>query len=424
MTSTTPDGVADVAGGGAADVAIVGAGPSGAWSACLLARRGARVLLFDPSHPREKPCGGGVTGRALSLVAGSVPLERLASVRIEGATFVDSVDTAPRSARVALHAPPGRDALLVASRAAFDGLLLDAACAAGATLVPMRVADVSGENGGFRIDAINATGATGALGVNVGRAHHARFHARFLIGADGANSLVRRRLGHAFTRAQLSIATGFFAHGVTSTDIVIDMVTDPPGYIWSFPRPDHLAIGICAQADAGATAGALRARTARWIDATGIARGARLTPYSWPIPSLSSREFETLEAGGPGWLLTGDAAGLVDPITREGIYFALLSGQFAADAISAGSPRPDLDYAARLGADALPELACAARLKHRFFQPRFNGLLLHALDRSAKIRRVMADLVAGEQSYRGLKWRLLRTFEIGLGWQARQALRD
>ena len=202
------------------------------------------------------------------------------------------------------------------------------------------------------------------------------------------------------------------------------MVTDPPGYIWSFPRPDHLAIGICAQADAGSTAEALRTRTARWIEETGIARGARLTPYSWPIPSLSSREFGTLEVGGPGWVLAGDAAGLVDPITREGIFFALLSGQFAAEAVSSGVSHPDRDYAARLRADVLPELACAARFKHRFFQPRFNGLLLHALDRSAKIRSVMADLVAGAQSYRGLKWRLVRTFELGLGWEARQALRD
>ncbi len=417
MTSTTPRGATSVAPGGAADVAIVGAGPSGAWSAYLLARRGARVLLFDPSHPREKPCGGGVTARAISLVAGSVPLEGLASVRIEGATFLDNVSGAVsrRSARVPVRSAPGRDALLVASREAFDGLLLDAARAAGATLVPARVADVARENGGFRIDAIHATDGTD------GRAQH---FARFLIGADGANSLVRRRMSRAFTREQLSIATGFFAHGATSTDIVIDMVTDPPGYIWSFPRPDHLAIGICAQADAGATAGALRDRTAAWIDATGIARGARLTPYSWPIPSLSSPEFDALEAGGPGWLLTGDAAGLVDPITREGIYFALLSGQFAADALVAGGPRPDRDYAARLGADVLPELACAARFKRRFFQPRFNSQLLHALGRSAKIRSVMADLVAGEQSYRGLKWRLLRTLEIGLGWQAWQALRD
>ena len=96
-----------------------------------------------------------------------------------------------------------------------------------------------------------------------------------MIGADGANSLVRRRVATAFRRDQLSIATGFFAHGVTSDEIVIELTADPPGYIWSFPRPAHLAIGICAQADAGISAGALRARTAAWIDATRHRRRAR-----------------------------------------------------------------------------------------------------------------------------------------------------
>src|SRR5262249_43092536 len=173
-----------------------------------------------------------------------------------------------------------------------------------------------------------------------------RRRAGFLIGADGANSLVRRRVAPAFRRDQLSIATGFFARGMTSDEIVVELTADPPGYIWSFPRPDHLAIGICAQADAGLTAGTLRARTADWIRATGIARGARLEPYSWPIPSLSAGDFDTLAVSGSRWALAGDAAGLVDPITREGIYFALASGQWIAEAVAGGNG--ERDYAAPL----------------------------------------------------------------------------
>jgi flavin-dependent dehydrogenase len=82
--------------------------------------------------------------------------------------------------------------------------------------------------------------------------------AAFVIGADGANSLVRRRVSQAFRRDQLSIATGYFARGVTSDEIVLELLSDPPGYIWSFPRPDHLAIGVCGQADAGVTVGQSR----------------------------------------------------------------------------------------------------------------------------------------------------------------------
>ena len=70
------------------DVAVVGAGPAGAWAAHVLARHGARVALIDPSHPREKPCGGGVTGRALALVADAVEIDCLPARRIRSARFV------------------------------------------------------------------------------------------------------------------------------------------------------------------------------------------------------------------------------------------------------------------------------------------------------------------------------------------------
>src|ERR1700688_1995925 len=102
------------------DVAIVGAGPSGARAAYCLAERGARVSIFDPSHPREKPCGGGVTGRALALVADAVSAADCPATVIRSARFIDS--RRRQSAIVPLEdRGPGADsALLVASRAAFD----------------------------------------------------------------------------------------------------------------------------------------------------------------------------------------------------------------------------------------------------------------------------------------------------------------
>src|ERR1700741_1563557 len=74
------------------DVAIIGAGPSGSWLAYLLACRGARVALVDRSHPREKPCGGGVTGRALSLVRDAIGTSDLPAVTIREARFVRSAE--------------------------------------------------------------------------------------------------------------------------------------------------------------------------------------------------------------------------------------------------------------------------------------------------------------------------------------------
>ena len=394
------------AGGDVRDVAIVGAGPAGARAAYVLARRGVRVTIFDGSHPREKPCGGGVTGRALALVADAVDPAAFPRTVIRSARFTQSlspeVGVKGRSFRSELKVgvPLAPDALVVASRASFDAALLTAAEAAGAALVRSRVADVT-------IDPAGVTLATAD-----GRSHRASF----VVGADGANSLVRRRIATAFRRDQLSIAAGFFAHGVTSDEIVIEITPDPPGYIWSFPRPGHLAVGMCAQADAGIGAAALRARTAAWIAATRIADGATLEPYAWPIPSLTAGDFEALELAGPRWALVGDAAGLVDPITREGIFFALASARWIADALMLDDPAPR--YTAQVRDEAISELARAARLKAAFFRPAFTTLMMRALMESSAIRSVMADLVAGRQGYASLKWRLLKTFEVGLAWRA------
>jgi geranylgeranyl reductase family protein len=375
-----------------ADVVIVGAGPAGSLAAFRLARAGARVALIDGSHPREKPCGGGVTGRALALVADVVDAAGLPSRRIRSARFVDT----PTGRSVAV--PLEGDALIVASRAEFDGRLLDAARHACADLVAARALDVTRESGTFVV-----------------RTSAGRVTAPLLIGADGANSLVRRRLARPFARAELSIATGFFAHGVTSDEVVIELAADPPGYLWSFPRPGHLAVGICAQADQGATAGDLRLRTARWIRELGLANGERLSPYSWPIPSLSATAFGSLTVSGPGWFLTGDAAGLVDPITREGIYFALRSGELAARAALSGVSHTS--YRERIHDEIATDLALAARYRAGFFHPRFTRLFIDALRGSTGIRDVMADMVAGRRAYSTLKWSLIRTFEFGLVWR-------
>jgi geranylgeranyl reductase family protein len=369
------------------DVAIVGGGPAGAWTAYQLARHGARVAVLDGSHPREKPCGGGVTGRALRMVHEAIADRALPEVAIEAASFAHD----GRSARCELRPRDGRGRLIVTARRNFDAALLESARAAGARHIPERAVDVRAEGGGWIV-------ATRSQDIG----------AEWIVAADGATSLVRRRVARPFARRDLSIAGGYFVHGATARDVDVELLNDPPGYLWSFPRADHLAVGVCAQADE-TTAARLQARAAAWISAH-VGGDVTLERYSWPIPSLTPDALRRERPSGRGWLLVGDAAGLVDPITREGIYFALCSAEHAAASLlGGGDPAPN--YAERLRASVYPELARAAKLKARFFRPPFMALLIRALTRSGAIRDVMADLVAGEQTYFGLRRRLLRTFE-------------
>src|SRR5262249_13536995 len=157
-----------------------------------LARAGAHVTIVDDSHPREKPCGGGVTGRALAVVQDAVDTSALQATRIRRARFTSS------GADGVVDLDAG--ALVVTDRATFDAALVDAARRAGASLVSARLVDVATDASGARLTT-RAGGRTGTLSAD------------FVIGADGAAGLVRRRLSAPFTRDQISIATGFFARG-------------------------------------------------------------------------------------------------------------------------------------------------------------------------------------------------------------------
>jgi geranylgeranyl reductase family protein len=377
-------------------IAIIGAGPAGAMAAVRLARAGASVTLFDPSHPREKPCGGGLTGRALGLVRDVIDFRSLPAVVVDAA-IVEGPDRPARVALINRGVTPD-SSLLILSRAVFDRALADAAVAAGARLVPETALDVARHGAHMNV-----------------RTDRGDYQFGQVLGADGANSLVRKKLARPFARADLSVAAGYFVHGPTASSIAIKTTREQPGYLWSFPRTDHLAVGICAPAACHAASPELRLQSAAWIRQHGLDHRARLTPYAWPIPSIGHQARREVALGGPGWMLVGDAAGLVDPLTREGIYYALLSGQWAADALVAGaSAAAPATYADRVLTEVQPELARASRLSQLFFAPDFSSLLVGALAESETIRDVFVDLVGGMQPYRGLGRRLLATRQWAL----------
>jgi flavin-dependent dehydrogenase len=178
------------------EVIVIGAGPSGSVAALEMSRMGARVALVDGSHPREKACGGGVTGRALELLANSPGFAGFGGRSIRTVRF----EAGRKSSLVEL--PQGY--LDVFSRETFDAALVDGAQAAGAVLIRDR--------------ALAFTRTDGTWTASVGGK---TLTAPWLIGADGAAGAVRKKVTRPFTRGQLSIAAGSYVDGSDISEIVI-----------------------------------------------------------------------------------------------------------------------------------------------------------------------------------------------------------
>lgn len=363
-------------------IAIVGGGPAGAFAGELLAAGGRRVLLFDEKLTWEKPCGGGLTHKTLQ----QYPF--LGQARAES-KFIEHCElVSPSGRRVHFHL---RYPLAIFSRFALNGLLLDRARQAGVELRKERVTRISGASGKWSL-----TTPTG------------EYRASRLVLAAGARNPFRAQFLSRFAPDDLMVTAGYFIPGRSSL-VQIQFLQGITGYIWVFPRPDHLSAGIAAKMGETSTA-ALRCTLERWLANNGYSlEGARF--YSHILPALRAQALETAEVCGDGWAMIGDSAGLVDPITGEGLYYALRSAELCAEAVLAGEPA---QYQARLEEEILPELRLAARVSHRFYTGQLFGesvleRMVALTQQSGNIRNLMSDLVAGIQGYRDLRSRLYRT---------------
>jgi flavin-dependent dehydrogenase len=357
-------------------VAVVGAGPAGSLLAWRLATDGASATVFDASHPREKPCGGGLTAKALRLLPPAPPADPLPARTVARCRFESGLGD---QLDMALPRP-----VAIGARREIDAWLLRRALEAGASHAAERVTHVE---------------RTGALRTAAGRDE--RFD--LIVGADGAGSLVRRTFLGPTPPARLTMAAGWFAPG--TADMTVRFVPGLAGYLWLFPRPDHVGVGICAPLQSQPT----RDLIARLRDAVARSYPAlfdeEARPYAHTIPSPSADPATIREIAGDRWALVGDAAALADPITGEGIYYALRSAAVLADTLREGPLTP---YPERVLQDFGRELLGAARLHARFYAPGFARRMVRFAARSGAIRDVLADLVLGAQGYSGLKRRLIR----------------
>ncbi len=302
------------------DVIVVGSGPAGSITAHDCAKAGLRTLLLEKSkHPREKPCGGAVMYRGLHILRGKVPTS-LIERRINGLRFIlPSGDAAEFSSEKLIG--------ITVFRERFDEFLAKRSADAGAELRE-------------RTKVKHAS--TEPHGANVLTSDGEEINARYLVGADGVNSVVAKSLGLRLPRKNLQrvglgMESDFYVgeEGVMKATngypsiLEIIPVEDRVAYGWMFPKSEHLCIGI-----AGAAAHMYPLRPA--FDSFRRKMEKRIG-----IPlNLEKRRVHFLGADGISSrnvrdraLLVGDAAGFVDPMMGEGIAYAMKSGVHAADVI-------------------------------------------------------------------------------------------
>jgi flavin-dependent dehydrogenase len=279
-------------------------------------------------------------------------------------------------------------------------MLLQRAEAAGAEIEKTRVIDIQRRQAGWILKTTSGT-----------------LDADYCIIATGARNALRD-VGTKWCAADTMTALGYYIPA-EQDHIDIQFFSGFEGYIWIFPRNNHLSAGICGK---GEPAQALRARLEKYLAEKGISlKGS--TFYGHVLPSLEKPAWRSNRVAGEGWMAVGDAAGLVDPVTGEGLYYAVRSADLAAKVLLSESPYLVEDYRSELRSEFTEDLEMASRLAKRVYLGKFiyadvPTRMIQFMRRSPTFNALMQDLFAGTQNYLDLKTRLIH----GLNGTLREVL--
>jgi len=363
------------------DVIVVGAGIGGAAAAYHLGEAGCRVLVLERERlPRYKPCGGGVPGSVFRNFP--FPFDEAIEARV---TRIRYSYRGQEEVTVPL---PGEPVAMV-MRDKFDAWVLEQA----------------------KCEVREATSVTAVVegedNVVVSTKDGQEFRGRYLVGADGANSVTARELGlrrgkflRAAIEAEVPLAPRATADWAQTA--LFEFGALKGGYLWIFPKRDHLSVGIGAFRKSRAK---LRDVLRQEMTKFGISLDG-VTLHGHPLPMyFRSERLNTAHS-----LLVGDAAGLMDPLSGEGIRYAVKSARLAAEAVI----REELDkYTAWVQREIGANLSRARWVAALFYGlPR---LCFRLAVRNPKVTRLLADILNDQANYFDLSRRILPYLIKSLG---------
>jgi flavin-dependent dehydrogenase len=360
------------------NIAIVGGGPAGALCGERLAGHGFSVRIFDERLAWEKPCGGGLTHKAIEaypfLLESPYPKKIVRTAEL--------ISASGHRARFEMSHP-----IVIYARKVLNSLLLERAGASGCATARSRVTSIDTSADKVRLMAGGK-----------------EYFSDFVVLAGGArNQLLPETT--ALGSKDLEVTLGYFVP--TEEDIIkVKFLRQFEGYLWSFPRADHLSVGICAKMGQRSTQ-VLRKHLDDFVREENIpSQGARF--YSHVLPSPQAHTIRHRRIVGRNWAMAGDAAACVDPITGEGLFYALRSGDLLAQSLIDGKLE---SYPERLRAAFSADLEFAAGFARKLFLGTFLGAaittrMIQILDRSPAFRELIRDVFSGSQDYRSLKRRL------------------
>ena len=350
---------------------MIGAGPGGLAAAHAAATAGARTIVLERAeHPRYKTCGGGLIGTSLAIAAPRIAVP--ARDTVAAITFTEN------GRRAFTRRSPGHPVLTMVRRDAFDFAWYEAARAAGAEVrqnAQVRTLDQDAE-------AATVTLADGEV-----------LTARFVIGADGSAAISSRHVGVTFDQQDLGLEVEVAA---TEADraayrgrVLLDWGPVPGSYGWVFPKDDELTVGVIMEKGRGAET---KKYLADFLVQLGLA-SRRVVRDSGHL-TRCRRTDAPLRKGRV--LVVGDAAGLLEPWTREGISYALRSGTWAGEvAARARTPADLTEYDQNVQRELAPEMAAGRRLLRVFAK---HPRLMHAAFATPMGWRAFESFCRGELS--------------------------